>query len=69
MAVDFQTLIASPTFAYAEGLRFFRGEGMINDALKRLVADLERNHIDYAVIGAVALNQHGYRLFTEDISR
>ena len=67
MAIDFQTIISSPTLAYAEGLRFFRGEGMLNDALKRIVADLERNGIDYAVIGAVALNQHGYRRFTEDI--
>lgn len=40
---------------------------MLNDALKRLTADLERNEIDYAVIGAIALNQHGYRRFTEDI--
>ena len=67
MAVDFQTLISSPTLAYAEGLKFFRGEGMINDALTRIAADLERNGIEYAVIGAVALNQHGYRRFTEDI--
>ncbi len=67
MAVDFQTLISSPTNAYAEGLRFFRGDGMINDALRRIANDLDRNGIDYAVIGAVALNNHGYRRFTEDI--
>ncbi len=67
MAVDFQTLLSSPSLAYAEGLKFFRGEGMINDALKRLAADLDRNDIEYVVIGAVALNQHGYRRFTEDI--
>lgn len=67
MAVDFQTLLSSPTLAYDEGLKFFRGEGMINDALKRVVSDLDRNQIDYVVIGAVALNQHGYRRFTEDI--
>lgn len=40
---------------------------MLNDALSRLVRDLENNDIDYAVIGAVALNQYGYRRFTEDI--
>jgi hypothetical protein len=67
MAADFQTLISSPTEAYAEGLRFFNGEGMINDALARLVQVLEKNKIDYAVIGAVALNNHGYHRFTEDI--
>ena len=67
MAVDFQKLISSPSAAYAEGLKFFRGIGMLNDALQRLTADLECSEIDYAVIGAIALNQHGYRRFTEDI--
>ena len=40
---------------------------MLNDALKRLANDLDRNKIDYAVIGAIALNQHGYQRFTHDI--
>ena len=67
MAGDFQTVLSSPTATYAEGLEFFRGKGMLNDALKKLTADLDKNEIDYVVIGAVALNQHGYRRFTEDI--
>lgn len=67
MAVDFQSILSSPVAAYAEGLNFFAGNGMLNDALSRLVRDLDRNGIDYAVIGAIALNQHGYRRFTEDI--
>ena len=67
MAVDFQRLISSPTLAYAEGLRFFKGTGMLNDTLSRLAEDLDRNEIDYAVIGAVALNQHGYQRFTHYI--
>lgn len=57
----------SPTEAYQEGLRFFAGKGMINNALRRVARDLEEKDIDYTVIGAVALNQHGYRRFTEDI--
>lgn len=40
---------------------------MINDALRRLTRDLDGHGIEYSVIGAVALNQHGYRRFTEDI--
>ena len=67
VVVDFQKLISSPTAAYAEGLRYFNGTGMLNDALKRLANDLDRNQIEYAVIGAVALNQHGYQRFTQDI--
>ncbi len=67
MTVDFQTIISSPSAAYAEGLNFFQGKGMLNNALRRLAADLERTGIDYVVIDAIALNQHGYRRFTEDI--
>ena len=67
MVTDFQTLISFPTAAYAEGLRFFEGTGMLNDALVRLAHDLEIKKIDYAVVGAIALNQHGFQRFTTDI--
>lgn len=52
---------------YAEGLRYFMGEGVLNKALERLSKDLEERDIDYMVIGAVALLAHGYPRFTEDI--
>src|SRR6185503_9638042 len=52
---------------YAEGLRYFMGEGILNKTLARLSADLEEHGIDYAVIDAVALLAHGYPRFTEDI--
>jgi hypothetical protein len=64
---NFEQMIASPTAAYEEGLAFFRGQGMLNHTLLRISADLERNGIAYAVIGAIALNQHGYQRFTVDI--
>ncbi len=67
MRTDFQQVIASPTAAYQEGLRFFMGEGILNETLRRVTKDLENHQIDYSVIGAVALNQYGYRRFTEDI--
>ena len=41
MRLDFQELLLSPTQTYEEGLRFFEGGGMLNETLKRLVADLE----------------------------
>ncbi len=66
-AIDFQKTISSPVAAYQEGLRFFMGEGILNETLRRVTKDLEKKGIDYSVIGAVALNQHGYRRFTEDI--
>lgn len=40
---------------------------MLNDALTRLARALEQHDIDYAVVGAVALNQHGFQRFTTDI--
>ncbi len=67
MRTDFQQIIASPVAAYDEGLRFFMGEGILNETLRRVARDLETHEIDYVVIGAVALNAYGYRRFTEDI--
>ena len=52
---------------YAEGRRYFMGEGKLNDALSRLVNDLRDHEIDYMVIGALALLAYGYARFTEDI--
>ncbi len=64
---DFQRILSSPAEAYEEGLRFFMGKGLLNNALLRIASDLDAHGIDYNVIGAIALNQHGYRRFTEDI--
>ena len=52
---------------YAEGLRYFMGEGNLHGALAQLASDLERHGIDYMVIGAVALMAYGYPRFTEDV--
>ena len=53
---------------YAEGLRYFMGEGTINKTLARLTHDLDQRGIDYMVIGAIALLAHGYPRFTEDLN-
>ncbi len=52
---------------WQEGIDFFQGKGMLNNTLRRLIADLEKHGIDYNLIGAIALNQHGYPRFTVDI--
>lgn len=67
MSTDFQHILQTPVLAYDEGLRFFMGEGVLNSTLRRVARDLERQQIDYCLIGAVALNFHGYHRFTEDI--
>ncbi|MGH9834064.1 MAG: hypothetical protein ACREBD_08055 [Blastocatellia bacterium] len=64
---DFQQILTSPDLTWREGFDFFQGKGMINTALRRLVADLNRHGIDYNLIGAAALNRHGYQRFTVDI--
>lgn len=53
--------------AYEEGLRFFMGEGELNKTIARLGRDLEQHGIEYAIIGAAALNAHGYLRFTSDV--
>lgn len=52
---------------YAEGQRYFMGQGNLHNTLAQLTSDLKEHGIDYMVIGAVALLAHGYPRFTEDI--
>src|SRR5438445_13558778 len=61
---NFEHVIASPTAAYEEGLAFFRGQGVLNNTLVRIVADLERHGIAYADLGAVALHHPAYQRLT-----
>lgn len=67
MTITNEQILASPMLVYEEGLRFFAGNGFLNATVRTLVEDLEKNEIDYVVIGALALNLHGYRRFTHDI--
>lgn len=53
--------------AFEEGLRYFMGEGELNKTIARLGRDLEKHGIEYAIIGAAALNAHGYLRFTSDV--
>ena len=55
------------TDRYAEAVRYFMGQGDLNIALTNVTRDLKRHGIDYMVIGAIALLEHGYPRLTEDI--
>lgn len=59
--------LPSPQEVFEEGLRYFMGQGDLNQTLTQLAADLEAHGIDYLVVGAVALLAHGYPRFTFDI--
>jgi hypothetical protein len=50
----------------ANASRFFMGEADVQRALERL-ARLDQERIPYAVVGAMALNEWGYRRVTVDI--
>lgn len=51
----------------SEGSRHFEREGAVQNALRKVTKRLEELHIPYAVAGAMAMFQHGYRRFTEDV--
>ncbi len=46
---------------------FFAGEGALQRSLHRLVERLTAEGIDYALLGGLALGQHGYPRLTQDI--
>jgi len=47
--------------------RFFMGEADVQKALAKLVRTLDAHGIPYAIIGAMALNEFGYRRATVDV--
>jgi hypothetical protein len=50
-----------------QATRFFMGEGDVQRALEKLTRHLEAEGIPYAIVGALALGEHGYRRVTIDI--
>jgi hypothetical protein len=50
---------------YAE--KFFMGTADVQQAMRKLVAALEELAIPYAIVGGMALNEHGYRRVTVDV--
>lgn len=54
-------------WALSEGSRYFEGHGQVREALERITTRLSDLGISYAVAGGMALFEHGYRRFTEDV--
>lgn len=52
---------------FAEASNYFMRQGRLHIALANLARDLKAHNIDYMVIGALALFEHGYVRLTEDI--
>jgi len=47
--------------------QFFMKQSRVHRALERLVRQLQEEDIPYAILGAMALNEYGYRRVTEDV--
>ncbi len=59
--------VGEATWNVQESSRFLDDKGPVWDTLFRLAARLEAAGIPYAVMGAMALNAHGYKRVTTDI--
>jgi len=62
-----QRLTMDSRWALSEGSVFFEGKGGVQDTLRKIARRLDELQISYAVAGAMAMFQHGYRRFTEDV--
>ena len=51
----------------SEGSRHFEKNSAVFSALHKIARRLDELQIPYAVVGGMALFQHGYRRFTEDV--
>ncbi len=51
----------------SEGSKFFQGTSDTHLTLKKITQKLRELGINYVVVGGMALFQHGYRRFTEDV--
>ncbi len=62
-----ERLARDPRWALSEGSRHFEEKSAVFDALRKITNRLNGMGISYAVVGGLALFQHGYRRFTEDV--
>ena len=51
-----------------EASAYFAGEGRLRGTLRRLAQRLDAEEIPYALLGGLALAEHGYPRLTEDIA-
>lgn len=54
-------------FALREAGAYFVKEGRLHETIRRLAARLEAEGITYALVGGMALGEHGYVRMTEDV--
>ena len=62
-----QRLNQNPRWALSEGSVFFEDKGAVQQAMRRIAKRLDELGVPYAIVGGMALFQHGFRRFTEDV--
>ncbi|MBI3822949.1 MAG: nucleotidyl transferase AbiEii/AbiGii toxin family protein [Planctomycetes bacterium] len=62
-----QRLSSNARWALSEGSKFFEEKSAVQETLRKITKRLDDLKVPYAVAGAMALFQHGYRRFTEDV--
>jgi hypothetical protein len=62
-----QRLSSNAGWALNEGSKFFEDKSAVQDALRKITKRLTALNIPYAIAGGMALFQHGFRRFTEDV--
>jgi hypothetical protein len=69
--VSRREITAAAESEFFEGVRhaaeFFMGKADVQRALEMLALRLEELEIPYAIVGAMAMNEYGYRRVTEDV--
>ena len=62
-----QRLDQNSRWALSEGSVFFEDKGAVQQAMRRIAKRLDELGVPYAIVGGMALFQHGFRRFTEDV--
>ena len=63
-----QRLNQNSRWALIEGSVFFEDKGAVQQAMRRIAKRLDELGVPYAIVGGMALFQHGFRRFTEDVT-
>src|SRR4051812_17344046 len=54
-------------WARLEGSMHFERDSLVHKTLRRITKRLDELHVPYAVVGGMALFEHGYRRYTDDV--
>lgn len=62
-----QRMSQNPRWALSESSVFFEDKGAVQQTMRRIAKRLDELGVPYAIVGGMALFQHGFRRYTEDV--